>query len=500
LRGRARWNLFIDGTGRLHRLLLAARTLVHRHWLFTAVFCAGLALRIVTQIAYSPALVYIDTYRYLHGDSSLDPLGYLALLWPVQHAGGLAAVAAVQHILGLGMALALYVLLLRIGIWRWAAVLAAAPVLLDGYQLQAEQTIMPDVLFEALIVAALLLLLWRRHPAAWQVGLAGLALGVGVDVRQVGAVLVIPAAAFLLIRAVGWQRLAKSTLLTVGSLVPVLLYMVVQLAVAGHFTFTARNSYVFYGRTAAAANCATLKLPSDEESLCPSPQVVTTLGIDGLVGDPSGPLLSYQPPPGMTIEAMADRFEDAVVAQQPMAVIGAIHRDFIKLFALTRDTDPGDMPISRWQFQASYPTYPPLITLPYVASIKPGGGQPQVIRPLAEALRAYQLHGGYTPGPLFLVAALAGLAGSCMLGLRRREDPATAAACLLTTGMAIILLLGSDAYEFSWRYQLPALVLLPPAGILGAAAIAAALRDAVPRRPRRAPQPGRPAQVPAAPR
>jgi 4-amino-4-deoxy-L-arabinose transferase-like glycosyltransferase len=500
LRGHARWNLFTDGTGRLHRLLLAARTLVRRHWLFTIVFCAGLALRIVTQIAYSPALVYIDTYRYLHGDSSLDPLGYLALLWPVQHAGGLAAVAAVQHILGLGMALALYVLLLRLGIWRWAAALGAAPVLLDGYQLQAEQTIMPDVLFEALIVAALLLLLWRRHPVAWQVGLAGLALGVGVDVRQVGAVLVIPAAAFLLIRAVGWQRLAKSTLLTVGSLIPVLLYMVVQLAVAGHFTFTARNSYVFYGRTAAAANCATLKLPSYEESLCPSPQVVATLGVDGLVGDPSGPLLSYQPPPGMTIEAMADRFEDAVVAQQPMAVIGAIHRDFIKLFALTRDTDPGDMPISRWQFQASYPTYPPLITLPYVASIKPGGGQPQVIRPLAEALRAYQLHGGYTPGPLFLVAALAGLAGSCMLGLRRREDTTTAAACLLTTGMAIILLLGSDAYEFSWRYQLPALVLLPPAGILGAAAIAASLRDAVPRRPRLDRQPDRPAQVQAAPR
>ena len=42
--------------------------------------------------------------------------------------------------------------------------------------------------------------------------------------------------------------------------------------------------------------------------------------------------------------------------------------------------------------------------------------------------------------------------------------------------MAIILLLASDAYEFSWRYQLPALVLLPPAGILGAAVIITATR------------------------
>ena len=155
------------------------------------------------------------------------------------------------------------------------------------------------------------------------------------------------------------------------------------------------------------------------------------MGIDGLVGDPAGPLLSYQPPPGKTIEAMADRFELAVLRQQPMAVVSAIHRDFVKLFALTRNTAPGDMPISRWQFQTTYPTYPPLITLGYVASIRPGGGQPSVITPLAEALRDYQLHGGYTPGPLLAVAMLAGLAGSCVSGFLRRENPALATACLL---------------------------------------------------------------------
>jgi hypothetical protein len=475
---------FTGGMNKLRGLLAAARTLVCRHWQFTIVLCAGLSLRILTQIAYSPALVYIDSYRYLHGDSSLDPLGYLVLLWPLQHAGGLAAVAAAQHILGLGMALSLYSVLLRRGMWRWAAALAAAPVLLDGYQLQAEQTIMPDVLFEGLIVAGLTLLLWRRNPAAWQVGLAGLALGVAVDVRQVGAVLIVPVLAFLLIRAVRWQWLAESGLFTAGFTVPVLLYMLVQLAVSGHFTFTQRNSYAFYGRAGAAANCATLRLPPDERRLCPSPQVVAALGIDGLVGDPAGPLLSYQPPPGMTIEAMADRFELAVVMQQPVAVASAIHRDFIKLFALTRNTAPGDTPISRWQFQTTYPTYPPLITLRYVASIRPGGGQPSVLRPLAEALRDYQLHGGYTPGPLLAVAVLAGLAGSCMFDFFRREYPATATACLLTTAMAILLLLASDAYEFSWRYQLPALVLLPPAGILGAAAITTAMRSAAPKRAR----------------
>src|SRR6476469_9643244 len=155
MRGHARWKVLPGGTGRLRGLLRAAR----EDWLFTFALCTGLSLRILTQIAYSPALIYIDSYRYLHGDSSLDPLGYLVLLWPLQHAGGLAAVAAAQHILGLGMALSLYSVLLRRGMWRWAAALATVPVLLDGYQLQAEQTVMPDVLFEALIVAGLTLLL-----------------------------------------------------------------------------------------------------------------------------------------------------------------------------------------------------------------------------------------------------------------------------------------------------------------------------------------------------
>jgi hypothetical protein len=360
--------------------------------------------------------------------------------------------------------------------WRWAAAIAAAPVLLDGYQLQAEQTIMPDVLFEALIVAGLLLLLWRRSPGAWQVGLAGLALGVALDVRQIGEVLIVPALAFLLVRGMRWQRLTKGALLTVGFTIPVLIYMMVQLAATGHFTFTQRNLYAFYGRAAAAANCATLRLPADERSLCPSRQVVASMGIDGLVGDPAGPLLSYQPPPGMSIQGMADRFERAVITQQPMRVVSAIHRDFVKLFAITRNTAPGDMPISRWQFQTSYPTYPSLITLHYVASIRPGGGPPSVIRPLAEALRGYQLHGGYTPGPLLAVAALVSLAGSCMLFGGRREHTAAATACLLMTAMAIVLLLASDAYEFSWRYQLPAIIMLPPAGILGAAAISATMR------------------------
>jgi Dolichyl-phosphate-mannose-protein mannosyltransferase len=428
----------------------------------------------MAQGAYRPALVYIDSDRYLRGAGALDPLGYRALLWPLQRAGGLATVAAVQHLLGLAMACALYAVLRRHGLWRWAAAIAVAPVLLDGYQIQAEQTIMPDVMFEALIVASLAILLCAPAPAWRPLAVAGLLLGAAVDVRQVGAVLIAPALVFVLLPAARSRtRLLRAATMSVSFALPVLIYMTVQFAMNGQFTFTQRSSYIFYGRAAAAANCAALRLPADERALCPSRQVVAALGIDGLVGDPAGPLLSYRPPPGRTIGTMADRFDRAVITQQPLAVATAIDRDAVKLFALTRDQDPGDTPITRWQFQTTYPTYPALITLRYVASIRPGGSRPAVSVPVAAILRRYQLHGGFTPGPVLALAAIAGLVGICTCGTSARRHATLGRACLLVLASAAGVVLVSDSYEFSWRYQLPGIVLLPAAGLLGIAAISA---------------------------
>jgi len=90
-----------------------------------------------------------------------------------------------------------------------------------------------------------------------------------------------------------------------------------------------------------------------------------------------------------------------------------------------------------------------------------GGGDLVAVQPAASFLRAYQLGGGYTPGPLYAVFGVAGVLGA----LRRRTELATS--CLLVTLAAVLLLLGSDAFEFSWRYQLPAVVMLPLAGALG---------------------------------
>ena len=58
-----------------------AARLLGRHWLLVVLLAAGLALRIAAQIAYQPALIYVDTLKYLYGASpGADPLGYTLVL------------------------------------------------------------------------------------------------------------------------------------------------------------------------------------------------------------------------------------------------------------------------------------------------------------------------------------------------------------------------------------------------------------------------------------
>ena len=480
---------------RADRVMWATVDLVRRHWLFWLLLGGGLVLRAVTQIAYEPALLFIDSKKYIFGTDftntvwgSFDPLGYsLLVLRPVLMFAGLAYAALLQHVLGMAMAGALYVLMLRRGVVRWLAALAVAPVLLDAYQLDAEQTIMPDVLFEALLVAGIVLLLWRPRPGLFLVILGGLALGASAPVRQVGEALIAPALIYVVMAAPGWRtRLLHGAVLTFCFALPVVGYMSYS-AVIMHYGFEMSNmgDAYLYGRTAHAADCTTLKIPAAERPLCPSASVSATLGVDGLVNAKTAPRVLYQPvniEAGLLIDTVPTQraLAYSVLRQQPLRVAADIARDSVKIFALTRNSEQGDTPITRWQFHYGYPYYPPGITRHGGNSAsrlfaQAGGGGPARVHWKADiALRYYQLHGGYTPGPVFLLGLLAGIAG--IFTFRRRRDPGPALACLLITGCAVAVLLGADLYEFSWRYQLPALITLPIAGAFGATALARHIR------------------------
>ncbi|MBO0818940.1 MAG: hypothetical protein J2P30_27710, partial [Actinobacteria bacterium] len=499
-----------------------ARTLavLRHHWLFAVLLAAGLALRILVTVAYRPALIYVDTLKYLYGASpGSEPLGYHLIIKVILVAGDLGTVAAIQHLLGLAMGVTLYVVLLRRGIPRWVGALTAAPVLLDAYELQMEQTIMPDVWFEALVVAGLAVLLWRPVVSPAFAAVAGVILAASATVMQLGVVLVVPAVIFLLAAGRGWRRsLTTSAALAAAFLGVILAYCGFSYVHTGHFWLAHRQSLA--GRMAVSADCATLKLSAATRATCPSP-AQQALGPDWLEHSGKSPLYSAPLPPGVKHGAAIAELNSAVLHQQPFRVAASILRDSARLFALTREPVRSVTPIGRWQFQAGYPTYPPRVNVCPAGSfspencmvgeqavqrrvapvtdllVRPGGtivvgvqrkafsafhpsvlkpaygGPAQVNRPLAQFLRSYQLNGGYAPGPLLALFAVTALAGSLVLLFRRigARTRQLALACLLFTGTAVFTLFVPDVYQFSWRYELPAVITLVPAGVLGIAAL-----------------------------
>jgi hypothetical protein len=489
-----------DGTPAPARAWLAQLPgLLRRHWLVTAALAAGLVLRVLATVAYQPALIYVDTLKYLYGASpGSDPLGYMYILRAILAVGNLTTVVIVQHLAGLAMGAALYAVLLRRGVNRWLAALAAAPVLLDAYQVQIEQMIMPDLWFEALVVAGVCVLLWRPAPPLRLAAAAGVLLGGSATVHQLGEVLVVPAVLYLLATATSWrQALRTAGVLVVAFLVPIVSYSTVNYVKHGHFQLARGQQST--GRVVAAADCATLKLPADVRPFCPTPHQ-QSFGPDWIEHSKYSPLHTAPVPPGKTRVQLTQQLTSAIKSQQPLRIAGAIGLDSLRLFAVTRAADPYTTPLWRWQFQSHYPVFPHWVTLSpnntiivgvqvklfgklFQKPLKPAyGGPAQVNVPIASFLRSYQLNGGYTPGPLYAVLALLGVAGSVTALIRRSSasprSRAAGLACLLFTVTAAVLLLAPDVYEFSWRYQLPAALTLPPAGVLGLTALLGLRRGA----------------------
>jgi hypothetical protein len=71
------------------------------HWIFALVLAAGAAGRVLTMVAYGPALLYIDSFRYLDNMASLkptgtDPMGYPLVLRLLLDVGNLQLVVGIR--------------------------------------------------------------------------------------------------------------------------------------------------------------------------------------------------------------------------------------------------------------------------------------------------------------------------------------------------------------------------------------------------------------------
>ena len=205
-------------------LMARLRALIARDPFFAAALAAGAGLRLVAMIGYPGALWFAgDSYVYVGAALRLQPnlsktTGYSLFLKALEPFHSLILVAGLQHLMGLGIAVMIYVLARRSGVsQRWATA-ATLPVLLDGFFIEDEHMVMAETLFTFLVMLSMLLILWKSR-IGWPVALlAGLLAGYAVDVRSEGLPVLALFPVVLLIRglrqdgawrwraAPGWRR------------------------------------------------------------------------------------------------------------------------------------------------------------------------------------------------------------------------------------------------------------------------------------------------------
>ena len=452
--------------------------LIRRHWILSIALGLAVLPRLVAMLGYQPAVLFrLDTYDYLWGavhvsPNVVNPSGYSLFLWLLRPFHSLVLVAALQHLLGLGIATMVYVLVRRYGLPDWGATLAAAPVLFDPAQILVEQFVMADLLAMALMVGAFTVLLLRRPPSLWQVVAAGLMTGISVTIRPTTLPLVLLVPLFLLLRKVGWRRVGASLL---AGAVPVVAYLGWFAAAHGTLNLTSSNGLFLWSRTMSFADCAVIKPPADLQALCPNSQPGHLAQPDPAERlQPKRYLWNHRtwqwrhqhsgfvPDTAAFTPANNDRalrFALDAIAAQPTAYLGVVAYETVEPFIHTNNLRfPAIQPRSSLGLDKADYRYAIGAVRAYTGNYQGVAGDlgydygARLHSPFVFLMNEYQ-HIVFLPGQVFAVIMLTGLAG---LFLPRRR---TAVAALLWASAVTIMVLPTAEHEYTYRYVLPAVPL-----------------------------------------
>jgi hypothetical protein len=396
---------------------------VRRHRLFAAVFGAGLVLRVITMLGFPPAIwfggdsaSYLATALY-HAPGTSRLSGYGLLLLVLRPFHSFAVVTALQHLLGLAAGVMIYALLRRYGLPAAGATLAAAPVLLDSYQLELEHEMLPSAVFGCAVLAAITLTLWWRQPGPplWAATAAAFVLAAAATMWPVGLPLLVLFLCCLALRKLGWRALGAAT---VAGVIPLAGYVLWFHSVYGPYAFTNSDGIYLWSRTMTFANCAVIKPPADERALCPGQPAAARLPASTFIWEGNSPLDRL---PGRKFSAgknaLALDFALRAIAAQPGGYLAAVAHDASLAFYWNNPDHPSLAMAQRYEFgYATRHWIAPGFRLGKnrtVASdqLRYGGvSSTRAVEPFAGWLRGYQRF-GYLPGTLLAVLLLAGLAG-----------------------------------------------------------------------------------------
>jgi hypothetical protein len=338
-------------------------------------------------------------------------------------------------------------------------------VLLDAMELVLEHSPLSDVTFDLLVVAGIAALGWRPRPGPRAVALGGLLLGLATLVRIVGEPTVVAAVVFCAAVGAGvtlWRRAVLVLVVCVSFMVPLVGYASWYHAENGHWALTEAGGRALYMRTTGFVDCSRVQVPAYERQLCPRQPLGHRLDPTqyGWHSDASKYL---DLPPGMTNDQALHDFAMRAIRAQPGDYAKIVARDFAMGFEPGRpdrfEYDTAD----KWRL-SSYVDYR-TTSWSRPAYAAHGGEQPSTRHPLGDLLASYG-DVVYLPGPLLLVLVLLGAAGLVVRRPRNAPSPRPLIFMLLATGLGLVLVPDLTA-EFVWRYQLPALALVPMAAALG---------------------------------
>lgn len=440
------------------------------HRPFLVLLGVGAAVRVLVQLSFPPGFVFSDGPVYLgivdHVTALQDRVvGYGlfldALAWVSRDVW---LVTVVQHLLGLATATLAYALLRRWGAGRWPAALATVPVLFDGMQLVLEHSVLSDVVFDLLVLAGVGALAWHRRLTLPTTLLGGALLGAAVCVRVVGQPLVVAAVLFCLLAAATWRtRLVHAVAVTAAFAVPVLGYAAWFHEEHGAFAMSESQGRALYMRTTAWVDCSRFSMPDYERPLCPDEPVGHRLDPTEYGWHMPDGSHGLAPPDGVTTDDAMHDFAVRAIRAQPWDYTRTTLRDIGYNFWVPRQDRFEYDTADKWSFER-YVDRHELTGYTRPSYEAHGGELPSVHQPGASWLGRYGT-AVYLWGPALL--ALLVLALWSLFARGRREAPRRSVIALLLMVGGGLMVAPDVLAEFVWRYQLPAVLLVPMAAALG---------------------------------
>jgi hypothetical protein len=468
--------------------------------LFALALIPAVLLRVDAELGYRWQSWFNDSFSYVSSAVTLTPetsrpSGYPVYLWLLSPFHSYFLVTASQHLMGLLVAVMIYALARRrFAAPAWVAVLAALPVLYDGFEIQLEHLIMTDTLFLFLAFAALTVLLWNPRPS-WRACLAaGLLLGLSTTVRSTGLALIPVFGLYLLIRFLpgvfrrgavdggaggrwrGWRALVAGLVACgIAFAVPVVGYEAWYKSAHGQFTMTESTGVFLYSRVMTFADCSRMTLPTDLLSLCTSVPPAERPIAQAYIWDTASPLNRFPAPKfSPTVNKLAEQFAVKAVEAQPLDYARAVWDDTARSFDWSRQVFPNGQTYDEYLFGYHSLAIPGSPTHGYPSAeayYVRGNPSTAVVNPFAELIRVYQRY-VWLPGTLYGLILLVGLAGVVLRWRRAGRDALLPWLC----SVALVVAPAATA-EFDYRYVTTA---VPFACLAAAMAFGRRARDGQP--------------------